>query len=287
METGPNSGRKLFFGLFIFPLLIAVGMAVLLCGVVLLTSERETPETLIAAIKSGAPGKRWQKAFELSNEINRSKDDLRSQALRSELIHILRDRERYDVKTRSYMALALARFKDEESKQALLGALKDPDNEIKLYALWSLGELGAGSVVPEIIPFLGSEDASLREMAAYVFGALGEKSAIPHLLPLLKEASADLRWNAALSLARLGDASGTPALLEMLDRRTLETSFGMSGKRVEEIMIHATKGLALIGGEDSRKVLQDLARREESLKVRQAAMNALHYQEARGIPSNG
>ena len=110
METAPNSGRKLFFGLFIFPLLIAVGMAVLLCGVVLLTSEQETPETLVAAIKSGAPGKRWQKAFELSNEINRSKDDLRSQALRNELVHILGDSERYDAKTRSYMALAIAPF---------------------------------------------------------------------------------------------------------------------------------------------------------------------------------
>ena len=70
----PASGRKLFYGLFIFPLIIAVGMAVLLCTVVLLTKEAETPESLITAIKTGAPSKRWQKAFELSNEINQGPD---------------------------------------------------------------------------------------------------------------------------------------------------------------------------------------------------------------------
>ena len=57
-----NPRRKLFFGLFIFPLLIVVGMATLLCSVVLMTHEKETPESLLASIKTGAAGKRWQKA---------------------------------------------------------------------------------------------------------------------------------------------------------------------------------------------------------------------------------
>ncbi|MBI2094587.1 MAG: HEAT repeat domain-containing protein [Candidatus Omnitrophica bacterium] len=287
METNPNEGRKLFFGLFIFPLLIAVGMATLLCGAVLLTSERETPERLVAAIKSGAPGKRWQKAFELSNELNRSTDDLRDQALRNELVYLLRDSGRYDAKTRSYMALALAHFKDEGAVRALREALTDPDHEVRLYALWSLGKLGAADAVPEIVSFLGSEDAALRAMGAYVLGAIGDKSAAPHLLPLLKEASADVRWNAALSLARLGDASGAPALLEMLDRRALQSRFGMPAKRVEETMIGATKGLALIKSEDSKKALQALAERDENLKVRQAAMNAIRVQETQGVLSDG
>src|SRR3989339_1538249 len=100
----PDPKRKLFFGLFIFPLLIAVGMALLLCTVVFLTNEEETPETLITAIKTGAPSKRWQKAFELSNELNREGGLLRSAGIMNEVIHILNDKEHYDAQTRAYMA---------------------------------------------------------------------------------------------------------------------------------------------------------------------------------------
>ena len=81
----PVSGRKLFFGLFVFPLLIAVGMAVLLCSVVLLTNEKETPESLILAIKSGSPGRRWQKAFELSNELNKKTNSVGRDSLLKEM----------------------------------------------------------------------------------------------------------------------------------------------------------------------------------------------------------
>ncbi len=279
LETNPNSGRKLFFGLFIFPLLITVGMAVLLCGAVLLTTERETPETLIAAIKSGSPGKRWQKAFELSNELNRSKNSLRSQSLLSEMAYILRDGDHYDTKTRSYMAVALAHFRgDKGAVDALRTALRDTNDEIKLYALWSLGQLGARSASAEIIPFLNSEDSNLKEMSAYVLGALGDTSAVPGLLALLREPSANIRWNAALSLARLGDGSGASVLMEMLDRRAL-AQLGISGQQAEEMMINATKGLALIRNEESIRILKGLAQDDESLKVRQAAMNALQYRE--------
>ena len=40
-ETISNEKRKVFFGLFVFPMLIAVTMAVLLSGIVLLTHEEE------------------------------------------------------------------------------------------------------------------------------------------------------------------------------------------------------------------------------------------------------
>ena len=185
------------------------------------------------------------------------------------------------------MVLALGDFKDEESGGALRRALKDPDGEVRLYALWSLGKLGAVDAVSEIVPFLSSEDPAFRQMGAYVLGAIGDKNMVSHLLPLLKEGVADVRWNAALSLARLGDASGVPILLEMLDRRALESSLGTTGKKVEEVMINATKGLALIGNEDSRKRLQVVAERDESLKVRQAAMNAIRAQETKEVLSNG
>jgi len=276
-EPKKNPTRKLFFGLFIFPLLIAVGMAVLLCSVVLLTSEEETPESLITAIKTGSKSKRWQKAFELSNELYRSKGGLRDEGIMKEIIHILRDTDRYDQKTRAYMASALSHFNQPLAIAALRDALQETDRDVRLYALWSLGMLQAKEILPDLFDLLQGPDDALKKMAAYVLGVLGDERAIPYLKPLLKERIPDIRWNAALSLARLGDDSSKGVLMEMLDRETIASQPEISSSGIDHIMINATKGLALLGGPRSKGALEDLSKHDESLKVRQAAIEALRY----------
>lgn len=275
MKPNRNAARKLFFGLFVFPLVIAVGMAVLLCSVVFLTSEEETPESLITAIKTGSPSKRWQKAFELSNELNHSGGMLRDSGVMNEIIHILRDDERYDAKTRSYMAVALAHFKGPAVITALRGALDDPSDDVRLYAMWTLGSLVAKEAAGDIAKFLSSDKDSLRKTAAYVIGALGDEGRAPELRRLLDDSADDVRWNAALGLARLGDRSGKDVLLQMLDREALASRQALSDEDIEKIMINAAKGLALVGGPEARPALEDVSRRDPSLKVRQAAIEAL------------
>src|SRR3989338_1219963 len=276
----PNTQRKLFFGLFVFPLLIAVGMAVLLCGVVFLTHEQESPESLITAIKTGSPSRRWQKAYELSNELNHRKENIRSEGLVQEMIHILEDVSRYDAKTRSYMALALSHFGSAVSQAALTRALGDPSEDVQLYTLWALGAVKAGSSAPAIMPFLKNEKESLKKTAAYVLGAIGSREALPHLRPLLNDKVTDVRWNAALALARLGDPSGLPLLLQMLERQSLLSAHAMSEEEVENIMINAIKGIALVGDTQSFESLRKISRTDKSLKVRQAALDVLSARQA-------
>ncbi|MGH7197520.1 MAG: HEAT repeat domain-containing protein [Candidatus Omnitrophota bacterium] len=276
-NTRPNTGRKLFFGLFVFPLIIAMGMAILLCSVIFLTHEEETPESLISAIKTGSPGKRWQKAFELSNELNRGKGNLRNESVMREIIHILRDPARYDAKTRGYMAIALSHFRRPEAIVALKASLKDPSPEVQLYTLWSLGILDAKSEAKEIAAFLKSDNGEIRKMAAYISGIVGGSDMTGPLRPLLGDPVADVRWNAALSLARLGDDAGFPVLAKMLERGEL-ASLNMPDEEIEKVMINATKGLALIKKPESIKILENTSQSEKSLKVRQAALNALNYQ---------
>lgn len=271
--------RKLFFGLFIFPLVIAVGMAVILCTVVLFTHEEETPETLIAAIKTGSPSKRWQKAFELSNEINRNRDAIRNQGVMREIAHILSDPAHYDAKTRGYMAIALSHFQDPEAAEALGKALKDESEDVQLYAIWALGVSGAKSHAGEIRAFLASRNDEIRKTAVYVLGVLGDNQAVAAIKPLLDDASPDLRWNAALSLARLGDDSGRDVLLKMAERESLEAEYQLNEEQIEKVMVNAVKGLALVGGASSREVLESLSRRDKSLKVRQAALEAIQYHD--------
>ena len=293
----PGAGRKLFYGLFIFPLIIAVGMAILLCSVVLLTHEDETPESLIAAIRTGSPSKRWQKAYELSNELNQGRGMIRASGVMKEIVFILTNRTEYDARTRAYMALALSRFNDEDAKAALRQALKDEtEEEVQIHLLWALGTVRDSEAVDSILSFLGKESAELRKTAAYVLGVLGqpEKSVpplrggkdshvytavggavIPALGALLHDQTQDVRWNAALSLARLGSDTGYGELLNMTDRSSLNAVAAVDEARAEEIIVTAVKGLAMLAKPESRSILESLAKNDVSLKVRQAALDAL------------
>ena len=274
-----NPGRKLFFGLFIFPLIIAVGMTVLLCAVVLMTSEKETPESLVGAIKSGSPSKRWQKAFELSNELNqKNASGIRDSALRTEIIYIATDSRDYDAKTRSYMAMALGRFSGPEPVAALRSLLKEDSPEIQIASMWSLGSMNAREAAPDVEIFLKSDQPELRKTAVYIMGVLGAKETAVKLKPLLNDASADVRWNAALALARLGDDSGFPVLKEMVNRSIYEP-LGMDETQIEPVMINAIRGLALIQKPESIKILESLAGGDKNMKVRQAAIDAVNYRK--------
>ena len=273
----PNSKRKLFFGLFVFPLVIAVGMAVLLCTVVLMTHEKETPDALIASIKKSSPSKRWQKAFELSNELNRKRSDIRDKSVMNEIVQILEDRESYDSKTRGYMAVALTHFDTPEARASLKKSLSDPDDELRLYVLWSLGVLHDESAAQDIESYLKSESPDVRKTAAYVLGVLGQARSRDALRPLLNDAVIDVRWNAALALARLGDDAGAEVLIKMLERREL-SSQSMGEDQIEAVMTNAAKGLALIRKPESIKILESISRSDKNMKVRQAALRALDFQ---------
>ena len=278
VDSGSQAGgRKLFYGLFIFPLLIAVGMAVLLCTVVLLTREDETPESLITAIKTGSPSKRWQKAFELSNELNQGRGMIRSGGVMKEIVFILNNRREYDARTRSYMALALSRFGDEEAKAALRASLaQETELEVQIHLLWALGSLRDSAALDLIIPFLGKDPPELRKTAVYVLGVLeSPEKSVPALLGLLHDEVRDVRWNTALSLARLGSDAGYAELLKMTDRSSLGALEPLDEAKIEEIMTSAIKGLKLLRKAESAAVLKPLAENDPSLKVRQAAIDAL------------
>jgi HEAT repeat protein len=274
-DTSPDSGRKLFFGLFIFPLLIAVGMAVLLCTVVLMTHEKQTPESLIADLKKSAPSKRWQKAFELSNEINRDPKKVRDPGVYREMIEVLKDSERFDARTRGYMAIALAHEPSSESAAALENSLSDPAEEVRVYSMWAIGSGRRKASAGKVAPLLDDDSPEVRKTAAYVLGALEDSSSAGALREKLSDPVMDVRWNAALALSRIGSADGYETLLSMLDRERLETEMGMDEKAIESAMVNAMKGLVLIPRPDSVKILESISKQDKNLRVRQASMDSV------------
>ena len=281
-QERPNTQKKLFFGLFVFPLLIAVGMAVLLSVIVFLTKEEETPESLIKSIKTGAPSKRWQKAFELSNELNHQSGMIRSAGIMKEIIHVLNDKDHYDAKTRAYMAMALGRFHNEEALTALRGALKQVDEaedpEVPLFLMWTIGNFEKPELAQDVAPFLESKQSDLRKTAAYVLGVLGNREYRAKLRPLLEDPVHDVRWNSALSLARLSDGVGWEVLMKMLDRNYLRSEHQLNDSQIAPIMINAAKGFTLIRRGEAVAALEKVASEDQNLKVREAALRALQYQ---------
>ena len=295
-----DNKRKVFFGLFVFPMLIAVTMAVLLSGIVLLTHEEETPETLITTIKTGAPSKRWQKAFELSNELNRKDGMIRGAGIMHEVIHILNDKEHYDAKTRAYMAMALSRFQNDEAEAALRKALRGADDsedpKLTLFLMWSIGNFKHPDAAQDVVRFLESQHDDLRKTAAYVLGALaygtryvagqvrmgnsGPVPAVPGtvlfaLKRSLEDPVVDVQWNAAASLARLGDNSGGEILLQMLDRNRLQNTQRLNEVEIERVMVNAAKAFGLIQYSEAAPVLEKVSKTDPNLKVRETALIAL------------
>ena len=175
---------------------------------------------------------------------------------------------------RRYLALVLGYTKDPEAVPLLVDALDDEDSQIRIYALWALGALGDPRAEEPLVEALRDADAGIRKTAAFALGELGRTDAVPGLEPLLDDPVADVRWNAALSLARLGSDAGVPVLERMVDRRLLAQVPDITDEQKEEAMISAIEALAVLRGEAALPLLGQLEAGDESLKVRQAAIDA-------------
>jgi HEAT repeat protein len=140
-----------------------------------------------------------------------------------------------DEEMKRYLALVLGYTQDPEAVPLLIEALDDPNSETRIYALWGLGKTGDPRAVPPL----------------------------------------DVRWNAALALANLGSDLGLPVLYRMLDRSLTTQIPDITPAQAEEAMISAIRSLATLEVEDSRELLERLSKDDPSLKVRQAAIEAL------------
>jgi HEAT repeat protein len=157
----------------------------------------------------------------------------------------------------------------------LIEAAGDEDSETRIYALMALGTLGDPAAEPVLNGALRDPDPGIRKTAAHALGELGVAGAVSALEALLEDAVADVRWNAALSLSRLGSTDGGSVLLEMVDRRLVEQVPEITPAQAEEVMVEAIVALGVTGADEARPILQNLAESDASLKVRQAALEAL------------
>ena len=274
-EDGAAKSPNLISQFVVFPLVIViVGVSIyLFLGI--LTSEGRSARDYLDTIKRGGINSRWQAAYELVKVLVQ---DRRAGTLdprfAGEIVHVFEDSRHDDPRIRRYLARAMEMVDDPSVVTALIGALDDADEETRLYAIHSLGSLNANVAIDALLPFARSEDAGFRKAAVYALGQMVDGRVDSVLRATLHDGTPDVRWNAALQMARRGLNPGAAALAEMINRPFLERLDTTEDQRVT-LMIYAIRASSALQADSLRVQIERLREGDESLKVRQAAIEAL------------
>ena len=273
-KSSGDSPLRAFFGLFVVPLLVVLACVAVFVGFGWIAYDRQTTDDYLNDLRSSWKPRRAQAAYELSKILIADPGALDDEpGAREEMRALFQEIE--DVSIRRYLALILGYTKDAESVPLLVEAVESDDAEMRIYALWALGTIGDPGARPPLLEALSDSDPGLRKTAAFALGEMGDVESAEPLRRLLEDPIADVRWNAALALARLNDESAIPVLRRMLDRGLVGQVPDIRPEQQEEVMVGAVRALHALDREGSRELFERLAGDEPSLKVRQAAIEAL------------
>jgi hypothetical protein len=268
---------------FLIPLAV-VGVTVLVyVGFRSLLADDRRPEDYLAEIRTGGTNRRWPAAYELSRLMADPavRDD---RTLGPALVDAFKASAADDPKVRTYLALAIGRLDPPlppEAVTALTEALAGAQGETQVSVIWALGSSGDPAVVSTLQPLYGSSDAGIRKMVVYALGALPGDAQIVTLRTALQDPVPDVRWNAAVALARHDRRDGVSVIGEMLDRAFVEQKVTVEGRQradedpVADVLISGLRAAAALREESLRSSIETLSRQDRSVKVRQAALEAL------------
>ena len=268
---------------FLIPLAV-VGVTILVyVGFRSLITDERSPQDYLAEVRDGGTDRRWPAAYELSRLMADPKVRA-DRALSASLVTAFEGAKEDDPQVRRYLALAIGQMEPplpEKAVADLTAALDDPDSEARINAIWALGSSGDSHVVSRLLPLYQSDDAGIRKMVVYALGALPGDSQLTTLGAALADGAADVRWNAAVALARHGSHEGVPVLRQMLDRAYVEKAVTREVRQDEDqdpiadVMITGLRAAAALRDDALRDSITGLSQQDRSLKVRQAALEAL------------
>jgi HEAT repeat protein len=269
---------------FLIPLVVVAIAGSVYIGFRSMLTDNRTPQDYLAEIRNGGSSRRWPAAYELSRLMADPK--VRADKSLAPALTKAFQESSGDAQVRRYLALAIGRLDPPLPPDAvadLAKALEDPDSETRISVIWALGSSGDEAVVPRLIPLYTAQDADagIRKMVVYALGALPGNAQIDTLRTALQDAGADVRWNAAVALARHGSHEGVTVLKQMLDRQYVEQTVKRDVRQdedqdpVADVMISGLRAAAALKDEALRSTVTSLSQQDKSLKVRQAAIEAL------------
>jgi HEAT repeat protein len=293
-ETAPRNplaaAPALAVQFFLIPLVV-VGITVgLYVGFRSLIADERDPQQYLAEIRYGGWYRQWPAAYELSQLMADPK--IRAdKTLGPELVKAFDEAKDADPRVRRYLALAIGRLDPPLSADAvatLSRALDEGDSDARISAIWALGSSGDPSVVPRLEALYQSSDDGIRKMVVYALGGLPGDAQIATLRTALQDSAVDVRWNAAVALARHDRREGVDVLKQMLDRTYVEQvlrneaikserTFSQNDDRdpIADVMISGLRAAARLKDSSLRPSIEGLSQQDRSLRVRQAALEAL------------
>ena len=285
-KDAAGSAPALAVQFFLIPLVVVGAVVLVYGGFRWLLEDERTPQEYLSDVRVGGRERRWPAAFELSRLMADPTVQASEPTLGPALVRAFAESEGDDPRVRRYLAMAVGRLTapPAEAVTRLVEALDDPESETRISVIWALGSLGDAGVVPELQRMYRSDDAGVRKMTVYALGALPGASQIDTLRTALNDPAPDVQWNAAVALARHGSAQGAVVLGRMLDREYVErvvepaASVGpvdIDVDRVDEVMVSGLQAVGALGVGSLRDSVTRLSREDESLRVRQAAIEAL------------
>jgi HEAT repeat protein len=268
---------------FLIPLAVVGVTALGYMGFRSLISEDRTPQDYLAEVRDGGTDRRWPAAYELSRLMGDPKVRA-DRSLASALVKAFEAAKDDDPRVRRYLALAMGQIEPplpEKAVADLTESLQDPDSEARIGAIWALGSSGDPGVVGRLQPLYESADAGIRKIVVYALGALPGDTQLVTLRTALQDSAPDVRWNAAVALARHGSHEGVPVLRQMLDRTYVEQTVKRDVRQDEDqdpiadVMISGLRAAAALKDQTLRASVEGLSQQDRSMKVRQAALEAL------------
>lgn len=269
---------------FLIPLSVVAVTAAIYVGFRSLLADDRTAQDYLIEIRTGGDNRRWPAAYELSRLMADPQVRASDRTLVPGLVQAFEESKTADPRVRRYLALALGRIDPPAPPKAvalLTDALNDSDSETRISAIWALGSIRESSAVAPIEQLYGSDDAGIRKMVVYSLGAIPDARSSAVLETALNDPAADVQWNAAVALARHGRREGLPVIRRMLDREYLERSVTAQVEAdadvdpVGDVMISGLQAAAALREPSLRDPVEALSRGDKSMKVRQAALEAL------------
>jgi HEAT repeat protein len=269
---------------FLIPLAVIAVTVTVYVGFRSLLADDRGPQEYLAEIRNGGSSRRWPAAYELSRLMADPKVRA-DKSLPPALVKAFQASEG-DPQVRRYLALAIGRLDPPLPADAVAGlthALDDPDSETRISVIWALGSSGDPAVVPRLLALFSAQDsdAGIRKMVVYALGALPGNAQEPTLRTALQDSVADVRWNAAVALARHGSHDGVPVLKQMLDRGYVEQAVKRNVRAdedqdpVADVIISGVRAAGALKDETLKPSIASLSAGDPSMKVRQAAIEAL------------
>jgi HEAT repeat protein len=269
---------------FLIPLTVVALTVTVYVGFRSLLADDRSPQEYLSEIRNGGSDRRWPAAYELSRLMSNPK--VRSdKTLATALVKAFQE-SKADPDVRRYLALAIGRLDPPLPPDALADlthALDDPDSQTRISVIWALGSSGDEAVVPRLIPLYQAQDADagIRKMVVYALGALPGDTQVDTLRAALQDDTPDVRWNAAVALARHGHSEGASVLHQMLDRAYVERTVKREVRQdtdqdpIADVMISGIRAGAAIKDASLKPAIETLSQQDRSMKVRQAAFEAL------------